>query len=81
MEFVIEDNIPLPPAKRGRFGEKGSGLDGALTRLQVGQSILVPNKSQKHVSASARVCARRMADGRKFATRVVDGGVRVWRVA
>lgn len=77
-EFKIEDGVPLPGFGRG---SKERGLAHALRQMQIGQSILVPDRDQRHVSSQACATAKFATDGRRYTTRVVDGGVRVWRVA
>jgi hypothetical protein len=74
--FQIEDNIPTPRSwAKYPFQEMG-----------VGQSFFVPwdpklapsvNKLQSKLSSSARIVLGRG----KVTTRIMDGGVRVWRIA
>lgn len=74
--YKIEDGIPMPGAK------SGSGFADCLRRMGTGQSILVAGaQSQSSVFARAYSVSKRSADSRKFATRKVEGGVRVWRTA
>jgi hypothetical protein len=75
-EFKIEKNIPLSPSGSGR------ATLYPFAALDVGDSFLVPNadrRTQQKLSTCGQYHARRR--GLKFATRSVDGGVRVWRVA
>jgi len=71
--YVIEKGVPLPPGQRGR------GLIGVIQKMDVNDSILVPDAKQSIVSASGRVVRQRT--GAQFTTRVVEGGVRIWRVS
>ena len=63
--------------------DKGVPLPGKCTKypweqMGIGDSFFVKNGNQARVGASATNAAR---FGKKFTTRKVDGGVRVWRVA
>ena len=72
--FKIEDGIPVPNrgfSKRYPFGD-----------LAVGQSFFVP--TDEAAKKRVRVASAASMHGKKynsvFATRVVEGGIRVWRV-
>ena len=77
--MIIEKNIPVPPVQLS----KGEGYPFKM--LEVGDSFLVPfkdktpRKLQQHMAAKAYYISLRHA--MKFTTCIVDGGVRVWRVA
>ena len=73
-EFKIEKGIPVPPPKR----ELRSGVYAVLRSLDVGDSFVARGKQD---SVRGMACMAGKKYGRKFATRVVEGGVRVWRVA
>jgi hypothetical protein len=70
--FVIEKGVPFP-------GPQGRGLFGAVRRMEVGDSIFVADGKQNTVSATGSAIGRRT--GRKFMTRKVEGGIRIWRVS
>ena len=74
-KYVIEDGIPLPKRKGG----PGSKPKYPFRQMDVGDSFLCRDVNQKTLSWAARICSKR--HGMKFATRKVDGGVRVWRIA
>jgi hypothetical protein len=76
-EFVIERGVPLPPA---RYGRKPGSFMETVRSLNVGDSFVVTGKHQDVVASTCRVVRGRMNDGRNYATRKVDGGVRVWRI-
>lgn len=76
-EFVIEKDVPLPESHSSHRG----GLSGALRKMEVGDSILLKDKSQHFISAAGQTVAMRENDGRKYMTRTVEGGVRIWRVS
>jgi hypothetical protein len=68
--FVIEKGVPFP----------GRGLLAAAVRkMEVGDSIFVANGKQTTVSGTAGSIVRQT--GRKFMTRQLEGGVRIWRVS
>lgn len=73
-EYVIEKGIPLPRAKGGGVS---AGLPFAA--MGVGDSFLIAGRPQRSVSAIANNAGKRL--GMKFATRIVPGDVRVWRVS
>lgn len=75
----IEKNIPVPPVQLS----KGEGYPFKM--LEVGDSFLVPLRDktprdlQKYMAGKANYHSLRQA--MKFTTRIVEGGVRVWRIA
>lgn len=81
--FAVEDNIPVPTAKRG----VGAGLY-PFDEMGVGQSFFVPateDKPQpaKSLASTVSSATKRYAesDKRQFVVRSVEGGARVWRTA
>lgn len=62
--------------------EKASGKNRPRTNplwsLEVGDSVVIPVKAQENVASRAGRITRE--SGRRFVTRKVEGGVRVWRV-
>lgn len=73
-DFTIEKDVPIPATTAGRPAT-GSKWDA----LEVGDSVLLVGVTQPSASARTGRTAKNL--GRKFTTRKVDGGVRVWRVA
>lgn len=77
--YSIEKNVPMPASNNSR-------RIYPFASMSVGDSFLVPTSDDKDAAAKKRtkVAAAITADakrfGRKFATRQVEGGVRVWRV-
>ena len=78
--FPIEKNIPIPPISFGRH------LHYPLRDMDVGDSFFVviePFDLKEAQSRGKRIlgCGRdkRMAP-KKFTVRIVDGGVRCWRI-
>jgi hypothetical protein len=78
MSFPIEKDIPFPGA-RAR-----NGMAEAIRAMEIGDSVFDPCKGldvglvinrQSNWSGAAK------AEGRKVATRRMDGGIRVWRIA
>lgn len=75
----IDKGIPLPP----RYATAKLRLP--LAQLEVGDSFLVPRPVEEnknfHKNLTSRVCTYSKHTGKRFATRVVEGGIRVWRIA
>ena len=70
MTITIEKNIPMPARTRtSKY---------PFDKLTVGDSFFVQAKKGT-LAAAANSAAKRL--GWKFSVRVVEGGVRVWRVA
>jgi hypothetical protein len=69
--YTIEDNVPLP-SRMGRPPKYPT------QNLEVGQSFMVPVGDKKSLWNSVTFVRRKTQ--RRFCVRVVDGGVRVWRV-
>ena len=65
--------------------EKEKGISSVFERkypldiMEVGDSFLVP--LEKRASAASMCSKYRKASGKKFITRKVEGGFRVWRVS
>ena len=70
MALTIEKGIPIP----NQGGGKHSDFGKAIREMEVGDSILSPIK-QRNVHAYLRALKTK-----RFVTRSVDGGLRVWRV-
>lgn len=76
----IEQGIPLPPAG----GRPVTGGKYDWRRLeQVGDSVLIAcePKQLPNIRANLSTWRARQANSPSFATRPVDGGLRVWRTA
>lgn len=75
----IEKNIPIPPVQ----SSKGEGYP--FRAMEIGDSFMVPLKDktarelQQRMARKANYVSARYT--MKFTTRVVEGGVRVWRTA
>jgi len=68
----IEKGIPIPNDGRGRPSRY------PWTTMDVGDSFFIPGKTAHDFSGIASGAGFRT--GRKFTTRTVEGGVRVWRI-
>lgn len=73
MPIEIEKDVPLPTlrADRNRY---------PFAEMAVGDSFLVSGERSPQKASSACVWTAKK-DGRKYVSRTVEGGVRVWRVA
>jgi len=71
--YKIEKNIPAPgPAPQ-------SIRKYPFDKMQIGDSFFVPGGNQNSIATSATNQLNRY--GRRYTTRKMDGGVRVWRIA
>jgi hypothetical protein len=81
MTIRIDKGVPLPSGL-----SKSPNHDWPFHQLEVGDSFFIPypdgDKAMRiRVSAAAQAAERnKRAAGKKFATRAVPGGARVWRV-
>ena len=81
-QYTIETGIEMP---KKRSTEKGKSIY-PLADMNVGQSFFVPcvgdkiSKKQTSLQVYFSRLARQSFPDRRFATRQVDGGIRVWRV-
>jgi hypothetical protein len=75
-EFKIEKGVPMP--NHGNGGREFP-LPAALRKMEIGDSVLVVNRSRDSVVGTTAFIKRET--GARFSTRVVDGGVRIWRVS
>lgn len=73
MEYQIEKNVPIPD-----FVPRGART-AILSRMEVGDSFLVPNEDSRKVTPQFSAQAKRL--GIQIICRNVEGGSRVWRVA
>lgn len=74
--FVIDNDIPVPPKRGGGFTGQYKYPFGCM---EIGQSFFVPQKHRIRPAIGLTGYNRRLAP-KKFVQRIVDGGVRVWRV-
>lgn len=72
-ELKIEKGVPII-GRRGGYG----GGKYPFKNLEIGDSFLVPNKTTNAFGASVTYWGRVL--NRKFISRKVEGGVRVWRI-
>jgi hypothetical protein len=79
MTFALENDVPLPKrtAPGGRRGSKYP-----FAQMEVGQSFRVSDDTKAATIRSAvGAFSKRYSDAGKFAVRVTDEGIRVWRTA
>ncbi len=72
-EFTIEKGIPVP-----KMTGAGRKTKYPFESMQVGDSFFVKDGTVKTLSRSCGTYGKRLE--RKFTSRTVDGGARVWRV-
>ena len=78
--FKIEKGIPIPVSKT--VTRQGRGRDRLYpwAEMQVGDSFFVPGEAKRiGVASHASAVCKRYAP-KRFVSRKVEGGVRIWRV-
>ena len=76
MEYVIEDNVPIPDKLGGRSSRRG--VADALRNLKIGQSIFVKDSNLRKISGQVSTISKETKH--KFTCRNVEGGARAWRI-
>lgn len=71
----IESGVPLPASYIN-----GRPASYPFRKMEVGQSIFIPEEKVSPHHAAKRAYAAGRRTGYKFTCRKVDGGVRVWRI-
>jgi hypothetical protein len=71
MKFKIDKKIPLP--SRGQQITKYPFID-----LDIGDSFLIPEKTVIQTNGLCYYAGKRLK--KKFVSRTVNGGVRIWRI-
>lgn len=71
-EFHIEKGIPVP-----KMTGAGRKTKYPFESMEVGDSFFIKDTKVKTISRTCCQHGKRLS--RKFASRTVDGGVRVWR--
>lgn len=74
--FPAEDGIPIPPARRGKAKFSRRPMVASLRALNVGQSFFVPQIDAARIVTAAVMYVK----PKRFTTRAVEGGIRVWRI-
>lgn len=73
---IDKDRIPIPAPATGP--KRGKTFKYPFHELEVGESFFVENLQSRNLGGSVTYASKVL--GRKFTTRTMDGGVRVWRV-
>lgn len=84
MEIKIETGVPLPQSRQYARC-KYAGVTAAARSMKPGESFFVAANGPKECRRAGvrimQICRSNRMNGAKFATRSVEGGVRVWRLA
>jgi hypothetical protein len=72
MTYRIEKNVPLPESR----GKAKSELRVVMESMEVGDSIVIP---RTEIGRAEGVMNTVRAAGKRFATRVINEGIRIWR--
>ena len=77
----IEKGIPIPGYKHGASRANPAAVKyyERLKELQAGESILIPEE-EIPTGITGTLQYHRLKYGRKFTTRRMDGGLRIWRM-
>jgi hypothetical protein len=72
--FEIEKDIPLVGRNKSRKFPLG--------QMEIGDSFVIPCEADEDIHRARQVasCANQRYKDKKFASRTVDGGIRVWRI-
>ena len=70
-EIKIEKDVPMPEFR-------ASGVTAALRKMDVGDSIFLRGKKSNNITTIVGILTKKTE--RKFMTRTVEGGIRVWRI-
>ena len=73
-QLAIDSDVPLPPPTRRRID-----WPSVFVRMAPGDSFALPARAKSSIAKA--ITDDKKATGREFATRLVDGGIRVWRVS
>ena len=73
-QLAIDSGVPLPPPTRRRID-----WPSVFARMAPGDSFALPAGAKSSIAKA--ITDDKKATGREFATRLVDGGIRVWRVS
>lgn len=73
--FTTEKGIPIPVPRNQQ------GLTHTLKSMAAGDSVLIPGKTTLQMSGYIRYAKSGDGAGKKFTSRTVDGGCRIWRIA
>jgi len=78
--FKIDNAVPIPD---GRNSNCSTSKVAAVRALEVGESVFFPGMTINNVSSVAANARRYSPEmfNRKYTSRTVEGGVRVWRIA
>lgn len=75
-EFIIEKDVVMPPRKQSG----GRHANYPFFEMAIGDSFLASEKKQQMKAALAAYTFGRK-NNMRFATRKVEGGLRIWRIA
>jgi uncharacterized protein (DUF2249 family) len=73
-ELEVLTNVPIPPRKRSNVDTDD------LANLQNGGYVFLTCDPDEHQKLRNRVSSVGKRHNRKFETRILDGGIGIWRV-
>lgn len=80
--ITVEDGITMPRPTGGPGAYRRTEARGVIDDLAVGQSFMLPYQSPADYRTARNLAYNAgQKTGRKFSTRVIVGGIRIWRTA
>ena len=77
----IDKDVPLPGPKSAQGRNNHTKAAVPWKMMEKGDSVFLANTSSAHVSRMIGQRRSRCMDDHVYTQRVVEGGVRVWRIA
>ena len=78
--YEIEEGISIPESSRGQYG--GGVQKYPVSRLdKIGQSFFVPDAIERYQSIRTAAINASKRRGFKVTVRIMNSGVRVWRIS
>jgi hypothetical protein len=74
MPYEIEKNVPIPTIKRKAPAEKYP-----FRHMEIGDSFFIPDETGTSVSGLVSAYGKKL--GKKFSSRTVKDGARIWRLS
>ncbi len=78
-KYKIEKGVPMISTLPHGNRDPNSFM-GTLRRMEVGDSFFAEGKTTMAAGAAARVIRQRDGGNARYASRTVEGGVRIWRI-
>lgn len=82
MQIKIENGIEIPRGGGGKLSEEGLAIREAVKRLDINQSFLLPGVTKENVVSKRGLVNNQTGNEhmKKFITRLMPAGLRIWRI-